>query len=72
MTQSVENIRENVRKILVDRGMNIQDLAERSHITRAHLSKFLHGHRSISIEHADRVAEALEVPLSKLINPEKK
>lgn len=57
----------NVRRHLDLRSMSIQDLADVCGIHRANLSRILHGHENVTLERAERIAEALEVTLAELV-----
>jgi len=59
--------RENVRDILERREISIATMAEDLKMSRPGLSRVLHGHESLSIQRAEKIAKFLGVPLAKLI-----
>lgn len=62
---------DNVWFALEQAEMTVQDLANACGIARPNLSKILHGKEGISIERAERIADALSVELSTLLKPNK-
>lgn len=59
---------DNVLAILDDRGTTITWLAAECGISRPNLSKILNGREGVTLERAERIAEALSVELSDLVS----
>lgn len=57
----------NVRRHLEIRSLSIQDLATATGINRANMSRILHGHENVTLQRAERIAEALDVSLAELV-----
>lgn len=58
---------ERVRHLRAQRHLSLAELAERSGISRAALSKIERGERNTSLANAVRIAEAFELPLARLL-----
>jgi transcriptional regulator with XRE-family HTH domain len=71
-SEALDAFRKNVRKRIDEGHTTVADLARRSCIARSVLSDVLHGHFGITLANADKVAQALGVPLSTLICEEEK
>lgn len=59
-----------LRKLRGDRGWRLEDLAERTGLSRAYLSRLEGGERQPSLSSLFGVARAYDVPLSSLFEPE--
>ena len=59
--------RKNVLAIIEERGMTITQLAELADSSRPAMSRALHGFDGITLERADRIARALGLDLSDLL-----
>ena len=59
--------RRNVRAILDAKSLTITDMAQTLEMSRAALSRVLHGHQSLTLVRAERIATYLDVPLSDLV-----
>jgi len=57
-----------IKVALVERGMSQKELAEAVHIEPATLSRYIKGHKSMPMPIFFRVAEALQVSPSELMN----
>lgn len=66
-SEALEAFRRNVRRRIDDGHTTVTELARRSSIARSVLSDVLHGHYGITLANADKVAQALGIPLSTLI-----
>lgn len=62
----------NVRRVLQDRGLTIQDLAKSLGMHRETLSKILNGRVDTSMGNGQRIADALGVEFSELVRPAEK
>jgi transcriptional regulator with XRE-family HTH domain len=62
----------NVRRHLELQGLSIQELSDACGIARSNLSRILHGHENVTLERAERIAEALEVTLAELVTAPRK
>jgi transcriptional regulator with XRE-family HTH domain len=60
---------DHLRKLRVDRGQTLQDLAGESGVSRATLSRIENGEVSPTAETLGRLAAALALPLSQLLTP---
>ena len=58
---------DNVRNQLTESAWSIQDLADACGIARPNLSKILHGKENVTLDRAQRIATALGVTLSELV-----
>ena len=70
MPQSVSMnlFRNNLKKALVAQGMTHQQLADAAGVRRTSISKILSGIEGVSLDRADRLAQAVGIPLSDLIS----
>jgi transcriptional regulator with XRE-family HTH domain len=59
---------ENMRKLRMDRGLSQEEVAHRVDITPSYLGQVERGQRNVSIDVMGRVAEALDVPLVRLLD----
>lgn len=64
---AAEIFRVNLRAIMVERGLSIQELANLVGTARPNMSRILSGGEGLSLDRAERMAEALGVPLTTLI-----
>lgn len=71
-TRSYENLRVNLRALMVTAGISQGDLSIRSGIARPHINRILNGKQLPRIDILDLLAEALEVPTDRLIAEPKK
>src|SRR5262245_57390503 len=60
---------ERVRRIRLEQRLSLDELAERSGVSRAALSKIERGERHTRLGNAVRIAEALGIPLARLLEP---
>jgi transcriptional regulator with XRE-family HTH domain len=63
---------DNVFAALEKRGWTIQQLADACDMDRSNLSKALRGKEGCTLERAKKIADALQVPLSKLVTESRK
>lgn len=70
-SESMEVLRDRVRKILDARNMTIQDLADAMNRPRPYLSKVLGGKHDPTISYVEEIANALHVKLVDLFSKEK-
>ncbi len=68
----METFSQNVMSILEHRGWTIQQLADECKMDRSNLSKILHGRDGCTLQRAQRIADALKTPLSKLVSEKSK
>lgn len=59
---------ERVRHTRTEQRLSLEQLAERSGVSRAALSKIERGERNTSLGNAVRIAEALDTPLAQLLD----
>ncbi len=64
---AAEILRNNLRAIMVERKLTIQDLADIAGTKRPNMSRILAGNEGLSIARAERIAEALGLTLADLI-----
>ena len=69
-TSAMQRFTDNVARIMTDQGITVTGLASSSGIGRPGLSRILNGHEGITLERAEKIAEALGVELSELIAKE--
>ncbi|SFI95526.1 helix-turn-helix domain-containing protein [Thermoflavimicrobium dichotomicum] len=62
----------NIHKMRKEKGWSLQELSERSGVSRAMLSKIEREEKNPTVQVACQIAEALEVTLSKLLGEEEK
>jgi len=71
-SEALEAFRKNVQ-IRIDEGhITVAELARKSNLSRSVLSDVLHGHYGITLANADKVAQALGLPLCKLLDETEK
>jgi transcriptional regulator with XRE-family HTH domain len=58
---------EVIRETRQDLGLNLRDVSKRGSVALGYLSEVERGHKEVSSEILDCIAEALGVPVSKLI-----
>lgn len=71
-SKPADSFRRNVARLLVERGMTIQDLALLSGMHRPNISRVLSGKEQVSLDRAGRIAKALHVDLADLISAKSK
>lgn len=71
-SQSAILFRENVKQILDERGMTITEFAEQVGTSRPSMSRILSGEDGVTIDRAERIAIALNLPLRKLLSENRK
>lgn len=71
MTVEARNFRANVGALCAEHG-EIQRIADKAGITRVYLSKIIHGKATPTLDVAAKVASALDMPLSLLLDSPKK
>ena len=64
---AADRFRQNVRLLMDDRGLTITELAESVGTSRPGLSRILSGQDGVTLERAERIAKALKVRLSDLL-----
>jgi len=60
---TMKTITEVIRKAIVDSGLPLQQIADRTGVERASLSRFVRGERSLRLDMADRLATYFELEL---------
>lgn len=60
---------ERARRVRTEQQLSLEELAQRSGVSRAALSKIERGERDTSLSNAVRIATALGVPLAQLLEP---
>jgi transcriptional regulator with XRE-family HTH domain len=65
---AAEIFRVNLRAIMVERGLTIQQLADLVGTARPNMSRILSGKEGLSIDRAEHMAEALGVELTDLLS----
>lgn len=63
----IKSFGEAVQELRIERGLSQEDLASQIGMQRTYISDVERGIRNTSISNAKRIAKALEIPLSKLI-----
>lgn len=63
----IKSFGEAVQEIRIERGLSQEELASQIGMQRTYISDVERGIRNTSISNAKRIARALEIPLSKLI-----
>ena len=58
-----------IKEVIKERGTTVQDLAERMGITRVGLSQHINGNPSVEV--LERIASALNVPVTELFEQQK-
>lgn len=64
---SAENFRANLRTAMTNRGVSQRELASRVEGGYTHLNRILTGKAEATLSSADRLADAIGVPLSDLL-----
>ena len=59
---------DNVKTIMESRGLTVQEVADSCGMRRPNLSVILNGREGVTLDRAERIAEALDVDLSDLIS----
>lgn len=59
----------NLRRLIRERGLTVQELADLCMVRRSYLSRLLHGHHSPSLDVAEQIANGCGVPLYELLTP---
>lgn len=67
MSRSLEAFRENLADEIERREIVLQQMADDLGMSRPGLSRVLHGHDGITIERAERIADYLKIPLTRLL-----
>lgn len=72
-SDAMQSLRDNIRSVLAERGMLQKELAERCGIAASNLNRILNGKEKVTIQRAEKIAKALGVTLSELLqeNPDK-
>jgi lambda repressor-like predicted transcriptional regulator len=65
---SVDTFRENLIAVMESKGVTISELSRRAKVQRSGLSRFIHGEFGCALEYAYKLAEAVETPLSELVD----
>ena len=65
--QPLERLSDNVRKIRKDRGLSQEQLALQADIDRSYISQLERGTRNVAFENILKIARALGVSLSHLV-----
>lgn len=65
--QASANFRDRLREAMKKRGVSQRELAERARTSYAGINRILQGRQVPTIELADRLSDAVGVPLSKLL-----
>lgn len=66
-TTAAEAFRENVVEMAREQGMSMSTLAELSGTSQANMSRIVNGHEKVTIQRAERISQALGVPLSEIL-----
>ena len=61
------NVKKAVRIAMATKDMDQKDVSEASNISQSHLSCIVNGKRSAGIDTLQRIADALEMKLSELV-----
>lgn len=69
MMLRMNRLRTNVRLLLLEYGWTQQDLAEALGVDKGNLSRTLSGRNSPRLAYVYRIADALEVDVSRLFDP---
>ena len=64
---AMKTFSENVRTALTDYGWSIQDLADQCGIARPNLSRIIGGKEGVTLDRAERIASALDLELSDML-----
>lgn len=68
----ITRVRQNLRTAMADKQMSIRVLAKKIGMSYPFLSEVLNGHRSIGVEHLERLADGLDIDIRELFDPPKK
>lgn len=68
---SVDTFRENLIAVMEVKGVTISELSRRAKVQRSGLSRFIHGEFGCALEYAYKLAQAVETPLSELVDGSK-
>ena len=60
----------NMRKLRKETGLSQEDLAEKADLHRTFIGSVERGERNISIDNIEKIARALDVPISVLVSEE--
>lgn len=69
---ATSRFRENLVAMLKEQGLRHKDLAERLGVSRPSVTQMLSRDYSLTLDHAQRIADALKVPLETLISENQK
>lgn len=67
-SRAVNIFRANVRAVMAQQGLTITELAEKAGTSRPGMSRILSGDDGVTITRAERIANALGVPLPALLS----
>jgi len=67
VVQAADTFRDNLRHIMEVRGVSQRELALRANTSHPGINRILQGKQTPTIDLADRLADALEIPLSALL-----
>ena len=57
----------NIKKVIKDRGLTVQEVADKMNITRVGLSQHINGNPSVEV--LERIAKAIGCDISELFEP---
>lgn len=66
-TGASDVFRENLAIILKEQGVSMSELARRIGTAQANISRIIHGKEQVTIDRAQRIAEALDVSLREIL-----
>lgn len=66
--QATDTFRENLRQIIDTREISQRDLAKRAGTGYPNLNRVLQGKQNVTLELADRIADALDISLTELLS----
>jgi transcriptional regulator with XRE-family HTH domain len=64
-----ERVRRRLRELRTERGLTLQQVAERAHLDVSTLSRLETGHRRLALDHLPALAAALGVSADELLGP---
>ena len=67
IVQATNTFRENLREAMDARGISQRDLAEKAGTGYPNLNRVLTGKQNVTLELADRLADALDLTLTELL-----
>ncbi len=70
MSKTVEQIRKRIKQLMVERGIKLKELSEKTGIKYGYLAHLLSGKNRLRIDHITQIAEALGVEPWELLAPE--